>query len=152
MALKKEISERMKNYMREKKAMELAVIRQLKTEIMKFETSGASKEAEDADILKIVNALVKQHQESIDIYEKNDRKDLLEKEVVELEVLKSLLPAELTEAELSVMIETAIQSTGASTPKEMGLVVKAVKDLVSESGKGVDGRVLADMIKKRLST
>ena len=152
MSLKKEIAERLKNYMREKKTTELAVIRQIKTEIMKYETSGAGKEAEDADVLKIINALVKQHQESIDVYEKNNRADLLAIEVLELSVLKSLLPAELSEAELCKLIDQAVVQTGASTAKDMGLVVKAVKEKIAEMGKNVDGKVLAENVKKKLSS
>lgn len=152
MSLKKEIAERLKLYMREKKTTELAVIRQIKTEIMKYETSGAGKEAEDADVIKIINALVKQHQESIEIYEKNSRADLLAIEVLELSVLKSLLPAEMSETEICALIDQAIAQTGASSAKEMGAVVKVVKEKIAEMGKNVDGRVLAENVKKKLSS
>ena len=119
---------------------------------MKYETSGAGKEAEDGDIIKIINALVKQHQESIEIYEKNSRADLLAIEVLELSVLKSLLPAELSEAELFKLIDQAIAQTGATSAKEMGAVVKAVKEKIAELGQNVDGRALADGVKKKLSS
>lgn len=150
MALKDEIKERIKQYMREKKKDELTVVRQIKTEVMKFETSGKGDEAQDADVLKIINALVKQHQESISIFKEQDRQDLLAKEELELEVLQSFLPESLSEEELNSIIDAAIAETGAESKKDMGKVMGVAKAKAEATGKGVDGKALADGVKSRL--
>lgn len=151
MSLKDEIKDRLKHYMREKMKDELTVVRQIKTEIMKFETSGSGDEATDADVQKIILALVKQHQESISIYKEQNREDLLAKEELELGVLQSFLPEEMGADELSAIIDQAISDTGASSKKEMGLVMKKARELVEASGKGADGKALADGVKERLA-
>lgn len=150
MALKDEIKDRLKHYMREKMPTELTVVRQIKTEVMKFETSGSGAEAQDADVLKILNSLAKQHQESIDIFQKEGRDDLLEKELIELDVIKSFMPANVEGEELEALVDSAITSTGASTKKDMGPVMKAVRDAIAAKQAGVDGKVLSEMVKSKL--
>ena len=151
MSLKKEILDRLKQYMREKKAEELAVVRQIKSEIMKFETSSKGVEAEDADVLKVLNSLAKQHKESIDIYTKNNREDLLAKEKLELEVIESFLPSKFTGAELEALVTSVVESTGASTKKDMGTVMKGVREEVTAKGLSVDGQELSELVKSKLA-
>lgn len=150
MSLKTEIKDRMKTYMREKKQTELAVVRQIKTEIMKLETSGGQQEANDADVTKILNSLAKQHQESIDIYRENGRQEMLEKEELELTVIRSFLPEEISDTELSELVAQAIADTGASSKKDMGAVMKKSKELVEATGKSADGRKLSETVKNSL--
>jgi len=150
MPLKEEIKDRIKQYMREKKVTELTVVRQIKTEIMKFETSGAGIEAQDSDVLQIIHALVKQHQESISIYREQGRNDLLEKEELELVVLQTFLPESLSPEELDAIIDEAIKETGATSKKDMGKVMGLAKTKAEATGKGVDGKALADRVKARL--
>jgi len=137
--------------MREKKAEELAVVRQIKSEIMKFETSSKGVEAEDADVLKVLNSLAKQHKESIDIYTKNNREDLLAKEKLELEVIESFLPSKFTGAELEALVTSVVESTGASTKKDMGTVMKGVREEVTAKGLSVDGQELSELVKSKLA-
>lgn len=151
MSLKKEILDRLKQYMREKKSEELACVRQIKAEIMKFETSvSKDTEATDEDVLKILNSLAKQHKESIDIYTQNDRQDLLQKEQLELEVIESFLPSKLTGEELEALVSAVIESTGAQSKKDMGTVMKAARDEVQNKGLSVDGQELAGLVKAKL--
>lgn len=137
--------------MREKKAEELAVVRQIKSEIMKFETSSKGVEAGDADVLKVLNSLAKQHKESIDIYTKNNREDLLAKEKLELEVIESFLPSKFTGSELAELVASVVESTGASTKKDMGAVMKGVREVVSAKGLSVDGQELSELVKSKLA-
>jgi uncharacterized protein YqeY len=150
MSLKTEIKDRLKTYMREKKTTELTVVRQIKTEIMKHETSGSNQEASDADVIKILNSLAKQHQESIDIYRQNGREEMLEQEELELEVIRSFLPEEMSDADLAQLVDAAITETGASSKKDMGAVMKAVKAAIDDSGKSADGRKVSDLVKSKL--
>jgi len=141
----------MKQYMRDKKSAELACVRQIKAEIMKFESNAKDLEAQDEDIIKILNSLVKQHKESIDIYSKNDRPEQLAQEKLELEVIESFLPAKVTGAELEQLVESAIVKVGAQTKKDMGLVMKAVRDQLQNANKSVDGQELSELAKSRLN-
>lgn len=151
MSLKKEILDRLKQYMREKKSEELACVRQIKSEIMKFETSvSKDAEASDEDVMKILNSLAKQHKESIDIYSKNDRKDLLDKEQLELDVIESFLPSKLTGEDLQALVNNVIESTGAQSKKDMGAVMKAARDEIQNKGLSVDGQELAGLVKTKL--
>ena len=150
MSLKNDIKDRLKTYMREKKQTELAVVRQIKNEIMKLETSGTTTEASDEDITKILNSLAKQHQESIDVYRENGRTEMLEKEEVELVVIRSFLPEEMDDDTLVAIVKDAISSTGATSKKDMGAVMKAVKEAVAASGKSADGRKVSDAVKANL--
>ena len=152
MSLKKEILERLKQYMREKKSKELSCVRQIKAEIMKFETSvSKDKEATDEDVMKILNSLAKQHKESIDIYKKNDRTELLEKEQLELEVIESFLPKKLTGDELVALVDAIIEKTAAQTKKDMGAVMKGSREDIQAKGLSVDGQELAELVKSKLS-
>ncbi|MBF0196732.1 MAG: GatB/YqeY domain-containing protein [Planctomycetes bacterium] len=151
MSLKDDIKKRLMQAMKAKNADELTVLRQIKTEVMKFETSGADKSASDEDVMKILNSLAKQHQESIDIYKENDRKDLLDKEVVELEIIKSFLPQEINDDDLQVLVEEVISEVGASTKKDMGQVMKRAREIVAEKGLMADGRALSEKVKSLLS-
>ena len=150
MALKDEIKDRLKHFMRNKMATELTVVRQIKTEIMKFETNGSGSEAQDGDVLKILNSLAKQHQESIDIFAKENRTDLLEKERIELDVIKSFMPANIEGEELEELVDATIRSTGAESKKDMGPVMKKVRATIADKNLGVDGKVLSEMIKAKL--
>lgn len=151
MALKDEIKDRLKHFMRNKMATELTVVRQIKTEITKFETNGTGAEAQDEDILKILNTLAKQHQESIDIFAKENRTDLLEKEQIELDVIKSFMPANIEGEELERLVDSVILSTGAESKKDMGPVMKEVRSTLASKNLGVDGKVLSTMIKAKLT-
>ena len=81
----------------------------------------------DADVLAVLQKMIKSRQESLDIYEKNNRPDLAQKEKSEITVISSYLPAQLGEAEAAEAIKAAIAEVGASSIKDMGKVVAALK-------------------------
>ncbi|HKY04882.1 MAG TPA: GatB/YqeY domain-containing protein, partial [Blastocatellia bacterium] len=83
-------------------------------------------------------------------YRSAGRADLAEKEENEARVLEAYLPASATEEELSRAVEEAIKETGATSPKDMGAVMKSVRPRLE--GKTVDGKALSDMVKARLAT
>lgn len=151
MSLKEAIVKKLKQSMIEKKSVEVTALRQIKTEITKFETSGAQQKATDEDVTKILNVLAKQHQESIDIYKANNRNDLLEKEEEELVLIKSFLPQEISAEDLEVIVNDAISETGAESKKDMGKVMQAAKKKVNESGLMVDGKSLSEKVKSKLN-
>jgi uncharacterized protein len=97
----------------------------LKDKDIEARVSGGT--VSDADILTILQKMIKSRQESLDIYEKNNRPDLAAKEKSEIAVISSYLPAQLGEAEAAEAIKAAIAEVGASSIKDMGKVVAALK-------------------------
>jgi uncharacterized protein len=97
----------------------------LKDKDIEARVSGGT--VSDADVLAVLGKMIKSRQESLDIYEKNNRPDLAAKEKSEIAVISSYLPAQLGEAEAAEAIKAAIAEVGASSIKDMGKVVAALK-------------------------
>ena len=92
-----------------------------------IEARGAGKTLTDDDILALLQKMIKSRQESLDIYEKAGRQDLAEKEKSEIAVISAYLPQQLSEAEVAEAVKAAIAEAGASSIKDMGKVVAALK-------------------------
>jgi len=92
---------------------------------------------------------VKQRKESIEQFGKGGRQDLVDKETEQLKILETYLPAAASDADMDAAIAGAIASTGATSIKQMGAVVKAAKEALT--GKSVDGKALSDRVRERLS-
>ena len=88
---------------------------------------GEGKTVSDEDILALLQKMVKSRQESLDIYEKNNRPELAAQEKGEIEVISSYLPKQMDEAAVAAAISAAIAETGAASMKDMGKVVGALK-------------------------
>ena len=97
----------------------------LKDKDIEARVSGGT--VSDADVLAVLGKMIKSRQESLDIYEKNNRPDLAAKEKSEISVISSYLPAQLSETEAAEAIKAAIAEVGASSIKDMGKVVAALK-------------------------
>ena len=138
--------------MREKNNEALLALRQIKSEILKIESTEKDKSASDDEVQKVLKSLAKQHTESIEIYQKNGRDDAAKQEQLELDLIRSFLPAELDENALLEMVKDAIQETSASSMKDMGGVMKRVREMVSEKGASADGRLLSDLVKQNLGS
>ena len=117
----------MKSAMRSRDKDRLAVIRMLLAAIQRREVDERI-ELDDAGILKTVEKLVKQGQDSARQYTDGGRAELAEKELAEIEVLKHYLPEQLGDAELDALIDETIQSTGAESVRDMGKVMGAIRD------------------------
>jgi uncharacterized protein len=96
----------------------------------------------------VIKKQVKQHQDSIEQFTQGARLEAAEKEKKELEVLKSYLPAELPVEQIKALIEEAIISTGASSMKDMGGLMK---ELTIKIAGQADGKLVSDLVKQRLS-
>jgi uncharacterized protein len=92
-----------------------------------IEARGAGKSLTEEDVLALLQKMIKSRQESLDIYEKNNRPDLAEKERGEINVISSYLPQQLDEAEVAEAVKAAIAEAGAASIKDMGKVVAALK-------------------------
>ena len=139
--------------MKEKDEVRLTALRAVKTAIMQTKTSPNFKgdrdtNLPDADVLKIMQKLAKEREESFNIYVSAGRNDLADKEYKEMLVIKEYLPKPLTEEELNVIVKEVIEETGAVTMKDMGKVM----GMVSQRTNGrADGKVISMIVKKLLS-
>jgi uncharacterized protein YqeY len=106
---------------------------------------------DDAEALKVVQGLVKQREDSVEQYVKAGRPELADKERAEIAVLKTYLPAEVTDEEIAAAVEKAVAETGAASAKDMGKAMKAALSALAGSGKAVDGKRVSEAVRKRLS-
>ena len=92
-----------------------------------IEARGAGKTLSEDDVLALLQKMIKSRQESFDIYEKNNRPELADKERFEISVISSYLPSQMSEAEVAEAIRAVVAELGATTIKDMGKVVAALK-------------------------
>ena len=135
--------------MKAQDAARTSTLRMAKAALMnrQIEKHGA---LEDAEAVRVLQGLVKQREDSAEQYAKGGRPELADKERAEIVVLKAYLPAEVTEAEIAAAVENAVAETGATSPKDMGKVMKAALAAFAAGGKAVDGRRVNEVVKKRL--
>ena len=126
MSLKERISEDMKAAMRAKDSERLGTIRMLQAAIKQREVDERIT-LDDAQILAVLEKMVKTRKESLEQFTTAGRADLAEKEASEIDQLQAYLPEQLSAAELDAVITAAIASSGATSIKDMGKVVAAVK-------------------------
>ena len=133
--------------MKAKDAARLSALRMLKAAIM---NKGVEKgrDLEDAEIQQVVSSLVKQRRDSIEQFSKAGRTDLVDKETGEVAVLEAYLPPAVTAEEIDAAVTAAIAETGASSPKDMGKVMKAVMPKLA--GKNADGKVVNEAVRRKL--
>lgn len=148
MSLESTIMTDLKTAMKAKDQAALRSIRAIKAAILLFKTDGSGKELDEAGEIKMIQKLVKQRQDSLDIYEKQGREDLAITEREEIEVLQRYLPKQLSDEELSKFIEALVGEVGASSMKDMGKVMGLANQRLA--GKA-DGKTIAAKVKEMLS-
>jgi uncharacterized protein len=146
MTLKARIQEDMKSAMRAGEKDKLANIRMVMAAIKQREVDERI-ELDDAQVLSVIDKMVKQRRESIAQFSAGGRADLVAKEEAELKLLSAYMPAQLSDAELDALISEAVVATGASSIKDMGKVMAAIK--AKAAGRADMGAVGA-RIKSRL--
>jgi hypothetical protein len=134
--------------MRQKNQATLAPLRMLKAAIVNREVEKG-RALDETESLQVVGSLVKQRKDSIDQFRAGGRQDLVDREQAEVVFLERYLPPAADAATLAQAIEAAVAETGATGPKEMGKVMKAV--MARLAGVTVDGRALSEAVKKRLA-
>ena len=117
----------MKAAMRAGEKERLAVLRMVLASIQRREVDERV-ELDDGNVLKVIEKLVKQGQESARQFGEGGRDDLVRKELAEVEILKTYLPEPLNEAQLETLIDEAIKSTGAESVRDMGKVMQAIRE------------------------
>ncbi len=148
MGLKDKINEDLKSAMKSGDKIRLETVRMLRAQILEFEKSGIDRKMNDDDEMKILLSAVKKRKESIEVYEKAGRKELVDQESKELEIIQEYLPKQLTKEEAEVIVTKIIADLGVTSAKEMGKVMPAVmKEL---KGK-IDGKIISEIVKQKLS-
>jgi len=145
--LKQTLQSDMKSALRGGDKSRLAVIRMLLAAIQRREVDERV-ELDDAGVLKTIEKLVKQGQDSARQYTEGGRQELADKELAEIEVLRAYLPEQLGDAELDALIDSVISATGAETVRDMGKVMGAIRE--QAQGRADMGAVGA-RVKEKLS-
>ena len=153
MSLKERIETSYKNSLNSKDKMEISTYRLILSSIEDLDILNRSgpnkKETDDEDIKKLLKKMIKQRTESIDIYTKNNRKDLLEVEQKEFELLSNFLPKQLSEEETKKICKEVISRLSATSIKDMGKVMGELKKQFPDNlDLGKAGAILKELLNK----
>ena len=148
MNIENKINESIKDSMKSKDSIRLESLRAIKSAILLEKTkTGAKDQVEDEIILKILQKMVKQRNDSAKIYIEQEREELAGIEISQAKIISEFLPEQLSKSELSEIIDSVIKDLKAESMKDMGKVISNVN--IKVSGKA-EGRVIAEMIKNKL--
>ena len=149
MTFQARIDQDIKAAMMARETAKLGVLRMLKTSLMNaaIEKGGAGSTLDDTEALAIVRKEVKKRQDSVEAFEKGGRPEMAASEKAEIEILNAYLPQQLSAAELEALVKAAIAEAGATSKKDMGVVMKLVN---AKSAGRADGRTLSAEVQKQL--
>ena len=148
MSLKEKIISDLTDAMKAKDAGRLSTLRMVKANLMNRKIEKGD-ELTDEEVTKALQSLVKQRRDSIEQYEKAGRDELAAKEAAEISHIEIYLPQAASVEEISAAVDAAIASTGASSMKDMGTVMKAA--MANLAGKSADGKAVNEAVKAKLS-
>ena len=149
MNIENQINESIKDSMKKKDSLRLESLRSIKSAILLEKTKSSSdKNFDENEIIKILQRLVKQRNDSAKIYNEQNREDLANIEVAQSKIISEFLPEQLNETELTEIINTTITELNASSMKDMGTVISEVNKKVSGRA---EGRIIAEIVKNKLS-
>jgi uncharacterized protein YqeY len=147
MTLTERITRDIADAMKARQPVKLSALRMMKAALMNGEVSKG-RALEEGEAQQVLASLIKQRRDSIEQFGNAGRTDLVDKETAELHVLEQYAPPAVNAADLDQAVTAAIAETGASSPKDMGRVMKAV--MASLAGKTVDGKAVNELVRKRL--
>jgi hypothetical protein len=147
MSLEERLLEEMKQAMKSNDKLRLSTIRMIRSALKNKEIE-LRKKLEDEEAAKVIQAMVRKGEESVEQFQTGGRMDLVEKEKKEIEILKSFLPQPLSQEEILKIIDQSIQETQASSLKDIGKVMKSVMPKI---GGKADGKLINQLVKERLS-
>jgi hypothetical protein len=133
--------------MKAKDESRLSALRMVKTALKKQEIDGMKPLDEPAE-MAVMNTLLKQRRESADVFHKNNRPELAAKEEDEIKIIEAYLPAVASPQDVEAAVTAAIAEIGATSSKQMGLVMKAAQAKLA--GKRIDGKALSELVKTKL--
>ena len=146
MALLSDIKQDLKQAMLEKNDLVRDTIRMFLSEVQRYEIDN-KEEVDDAKALQIINKMIKQRNDSISQFRDGGRDDLADKEQSEVDILSKYKPAQLSEEEVAVKVNEAIEQSGASSMQDMGKVMGQLKSLAGSADMGL----ISKLVKEKLS-
>jgi uncharacterized protein YqeY len=152
MTLRTDLSDALKNAMRSKDETGVSTLRMmlagLKDRDIAARTKGSGEPIPDGEILDLLQKMVKQRQESIEMYKKGNRADLVTKEEAEIGVIERFLPKQLSDAEMDQAVSQTVARTGATSIRDMGKVIAALRE---EYAGRMDFARASQLVKARLN-
>ncbi|HOM70486.1 MAG: GatB/YqeY domain-containing protein [Smithellaceae bacterium] len=148
MDINKKLNEEMVTAAKAKDKIRLSAIRLLKTAVHNKEIE-LMRPLQEAEIMQLLSAMVKQRKDSIEQFAKGGRMDLVEKEEAELKVVQEFLPAQMSDEEVEALIKKAIAEAGAVSAKDMGKVMKILMPQITGRA---DGKAAGEKVKALLSS
>jgi uncharacterized protein YqeY len=149
MALLDQLQKDLVAAMKAKDEAKLSTVRMIKTALQKANVVDPSKPLNEAAEQQLLRSLVKQRIDAADMFRKGGREELALKEEIEKAIIESYLPASASDDDIDSAIAAAMAETGATSAKQMGLVMKAAQAKLA--GKTVDGKSLSEKVKAKLS-
>lgn len=147
MSLKEQLFEDLKNAMREKNTLRKNTVQSIRSAVLQVEKDDQV-ELSDDGVIQIIASQLKKRKAALPEYEKSGREDLILELKGEIEILMEYLPEQLSEEEITVIIQQTVEELGASTMKDMGKVMSAVATKVS--GKA-DNKLVSQIVRKVLA-
>ena len=151
MSLKKQIEDKLNHALKAKDKNTYPTLRLVVSAIKDAEIAGRSKsqkEIKDSDITQLLKKMIKQRNESCEVYKKDGRTELLENEIKEIEVINTFLPKQLSDEETKKICQDIIKSVGASSMKDMGKIMGVLK---SKHADNLDFSKVSLIVKELLS-
>jgi uncharacterized protein len=134
--------------MKAREEARLGALRMIKTALKKHEVD-AMKPLDEATEMQVMSTILKQRRESAEMFHKAGREELAAKEEAEIIIIEGYLPSTPTQEELEAAVTAALAETGATSQKQMGVLMKAAQAKLA--GKRVDGKALSELVKSKLS-
>jgi len=147
MSLEERLMEEMKQAMRSNDRLRLSTIRMIRSAVKNKEIEQRSQLTDDG-VTRVIQGMLRKGEESVEQFRVGGRKDLVEKEEKEIEILKSFLPQPISREEIMKVIDQSIEETQASSSRDIGKVMKSV---MPKLGGKADGKLINQLVKERLS-
>lgn len=147
-AIRDNITAEIKTAMKAKDSARLATLRLIKAEIMKKETEKNASELDEAGMIRLLQTMKKQREDSIAAYEKGGRQELADKERAEIVILETFLPKQLSDEDLKALAAEVIAELGLIEMRQMG---GAIKEVMARAAGGADGKRVSAAVKALLS-
>lgn len=149
MSLRERLSDDLKIAMKSRDQLRVDVIRMIKAAVLNKEVE-IKKDLDDAEMSRVMTALIKQRKESVEQFEKGKRDDLADKERREILIIEGYLPSPVSPEEINKIIDAVFQETTGASLKDMGLIMKTV--MARLAGQTVDGKYVSERVRARLQS
>ena len=147
MEIQDRLSEDLKTAMKAKEKVKVETIRMVRAQLQDFQIAKRDELTEEDEISVVINA-AKKRKEALELYEKSDRQDLIDRERQELEIISAYLPAQLSKEEVEKVVLKVMEEVGASSPQDMGKVMgAAMKELKGKT----DGKMVQEIVREKLN-